>query len=63
METIAPQPDVIATETLLIMQDTYVLETKSEETTAIEETASQLETIPEDAAIEEDTGDFGDLFS
>ena len=36
---------------------------KFDKITESDEAPSQLETVPEDAEIEEDTGDFGELFS
>ena len=63
-ETITPQVETTITESqTAIPTDTPVVVSSAKGTMATEESAPQLETLPEDEAVVEDTGDFGELFS
>ena len=73
-ETIATQPEPIVTDALDTPTNAVEPEiettvstpaptAKSDKITESDVAPSQLETVPEDADIEEDTGDFGELFS
>ena len=73
-ETIATQSEPIVTDALDTPTNAVepeiettvpspVSTAKSDEISISETASPQLETVPEDADIEEDTGDFGELFS